>query len=1286
MNVFISSTFKDLLAEREGVRDALRGAQYAPWGMEFFVSEPSYPLDVALRELEACDAVVLIIGFKGGSLIPHDPTLTYTAAEFRRAMELHRPIFVFLKTEDGSWKNHNPPGPIRDALNQFKRSVDACGVTPAYFETVPELQVQALQAFQKWEALGRPGARKTFASHKEFFPPPPGPSGLVRLFDYEQTLHGRAKETQGLNDFLSGPTSVAVLPGRGGIGKSKVLRDWSLTLHGWEAIFLRDGAVWHSEVEKEIPNGSVLIILDDAHRAEHLEKLVALSRHVLGPQKLKLILSSRPSGISRVDSAIARRFDSTEVTRLPTLEKLTFADARSLAEEVLGDAHLHHAPALAAISEDTPLITVVGGRLIARGEIPPALLANEEAFRHAVFYKFVEEYERLLPGGSVEWRPLLDLIAAIAPLRPREQEFLRAAEPFLRHRPDEIVAAFDTLERHGLLLRGGDLVRIVPDLLSDFLLEGACLNEAGEATGYAQAVFAQFRSGYSTNVLRNLSQLDWRISRAKPGVSLLDEIWETINQELENGDAQVRSDVLESVAQAAIFQPVRVMNLVRTAMEREAQPVILYGRWRKDQKDVLERIPLLLRAVAYHSEFTEEAIRRLWTLTKTDKRAPNQYPDHPQRVIRDLASYGLYKPATFNDAVADIALRLVNEPDAFAGSFTPLDIADTLLAKEGEHSESDGLTFSLGSFPLNFRAVSHIRAKALSIVETALSSPVPRTAARAAQSLSNILAPLMPTFGRLPTSEENARLIEERGQALDIITRRARAPLPIPLARQLMSILRRSKRWIANSDLRARADALVDSIPHSNELLAFDALCLRPWDRDLEHADLGDADRAHAEVLSAAVEKFVRMYDKPSGQIQALERMISDAQMFGIDTTQSVAPFVECLCVDHGFLAAFIDYVLGNPIADLGFLVFVVLRALRHQDKAEYRRVGVAAAGHTSPHVSMGAANAVCFGPNLDHPLAEDEAILERLIAHPEPQIRSVAFRGLGRLGKESAFTSRAISLVLGAGIGDSARLAEDACEAFHPHSMGPVLSADQIRRLLTKLVPVSDIDGFYMGHFLSWAARAHPALVFAFTLDRHDFWLGLQQTSDRWLQYQVIPRGSSLTDLHALRESDDYAQFLGHIRDRLVNSEIEAYWLSDLFWAIGVLDITTLMLIDELLHSGDRTKLEAALKLIGRGPRGIALSRPHFAVHLIAACTACANDLGEYSVQVLSANALPRSGMWTPGQPPPGFVDLREKATSLANDFRNVTAGLRLFSEIEAVAVRAIENSLKRDAETSFH
>ena len=59
MRIFISSTFRDLGAERQAAQDTLRRSELVPWGMELFVSQPSEPLDVCLEQVQLSDAVVL---------------------------------------------------------------------------------------------------------------------------------------------------------------------------------------------------------------------------------------------------------------------------------------------------------------------------------------------------------------------------------------------------------------------------------------------------------------------------------------------------------------------------------------------------------------------------------------------------------------------------------------------------------------------------------------------------------------------------------------------------------------------------------------------------------------------------------------------------------------------------------------------------------------------------------------------------------------------------------------------------------------------------------------------------------------------------------------------------------------------------------------------------------------------------------------------------------------------------------------------------------------------------
>ena len=91
--------------------------------MELFVSEPSKPLDLCLEQVQLSDAVILIIGFMAGSLIPESPELTDTRAEFELAQRLGRPVFAFLKTEGGVPVNKETDADKKKALDDFKNAV-----------------------------------------------------------------------------------------------------------------------------------------------------------------------------------------------------------------------------------------------------------------------------------------------------------------------------------------------------------------------------------------------------------------------------------------------------------------------------------------------------------------------------------------------------------------------------------------------------------------------------------------------------------------------------------------------------------------------------------------------------------------------------------------------------------------------------------------------------------------------------------------------------------------------------------------------------------------------------------------------------------------------------------------------------------------------------------------------------------------------------------------------------------------------------------------------------------
>jgi hypothetical protein len=326
----------------------------------------------------------------------------------------------------------------------------------------------------------------------------------------------------------------------------------------------------------EIPATDTVLIADDAHLYDDLDKIIGLISSRAGSEpRLKLVIATRPSGIGRIDEMLARLASSTAVVRFKKLPIISRGATAEIAKEVLGPVYQHLADQLAWVSRDTPLITVVGGKLMARGQITPDLLLNDKDFRREVFSKFHEERTGELPASGRPKNVLLSLIAAVQPVYPDRDNFIPRAAAFLSLRPDEIHDGLDFLETREVVVRGGGRLRIVPDLFADYLLELASIYDDGRSKGYADGVFAHFEKTHFVNLLRNFGELDWRIIHDGKDSQILDEIWSLILKRFQGQNATERRHFLRTVQQIAPYQQERVHRLAnwasRSSMTRVLQ-------------------------------------------------------------------------------------------------------------------------------------------------------------------------------------------------------------------------------------------------------------------------------------------------------------------------------------------------------------------------------------------------------------------------------------------------------------------------------------------------------------------------------------------------------------------------------------------------------------------------------------------------------------------------------------------------------------------------------------------
>ena len=96
--IFVSSTYTDLIKAREEVIKVILSLYQIPIGMEMFSADNDEQWSIIKSTIENSDYYLLIIGHRYGSLTKED--ISYTEKEFDYAKSLNIPIIAFVKNRD----------------------------------------------------------------------------------------------------------------------------------------------------------------------------------------------------------------------------------------------------------------------------------------------------------------------------------------------------------------------------------------------------------------------------------------------------------------------------------------------------------------------------------------------------------------------------------------------------------------------------------------------------------------------------------------------------------------------------------------------------------------------------------------------------------------------------------------------------------------------------------------------------------------------------------------------------------------------------------------------------------------------------------------------------------------------------------------------------------------------------------------------------------------------------------------------------------------------------------
>jgi hypothetical protein len=120
--IFVSSTFEDLKAERELVIKAILEMGHIPVGMEMFSAGDEQQWKLIQTQIDDCDYYIIISAFRYGSL---DGEIGYTEKEYDYAVQKELPVLGFVIEEGVSWPADKvDKNPVKvEKLESFKNKI-----------------------------------------------------------------------------------------------------------------------------------------------------------------------------------------------------------------------------------------------------------------------------------------------------------------------------------------------------------------------------------------------------------------------------------------------------------------------------------------------------------------------------------------------------------------------------------------------------------------------------------------------------------------------------------------------------------------------------------------------------------------------------------------------------------------------------------------------------------------------------------------------------------------------------------------------------------------------------------------------------------------------------------------------------------------------------------------------------------------------------------------------------------------------------------------------------------
>lgn len=991
-------------------------------------------------------------------------------------------------------------------------------------------------AAQRIPLGAHPGDSRTFQTTENYFG---YELNTASTFNHARALRGRTDELnlglEAIRCAAPDESRMVVVTGRGGVGKSRLLIELAERVaESGEAtvLWVRDLESPGPESLNELPAGPLAIFCDDAHRRPDLDRL--LSFVSAREDKTVLVVGIRPHGQDALRSAAFRSgFGKERIVDIGELDDLPTEELIPLVATELDAADKHWAESIVKVARGSTLVALVAARLLRTRRLNPAILAQDEEVHHVVFSNFEDEIYGQVSReiDPAQARRVLELFAAISPVRLATDDEVQRIAQFMGIDPPDLIRTVGTLQEAGVLREHRTGIRVIPDVLSDHILQRT-LVAAGRPTHAEMQILERLGDGVLPDLLRNVGDLDWQLNAddEKQGVDVFSKLWSRFEDAFRMTSNYQRRSYLERLLPVAGFQPERVLTLCEWLAANPENPPEAPPQEAWKPSTVLERIPPVLAGVAQHEAYFKKALDLLWRLGRDDRRDLNPHPEHAIRTLEEVVKYAPWRYVWRQELAVDVLRRWTREVGWSRTVHSPLVVARAILSTSMVEDRFDPRQriITMTRHGVNPNVTRGARDAVIDLLsELALGSEA-RGRIWATEVLLKALDPPDSQFGHVVTNEEE-ELFRFQYEAVFVAVERIARESADPIVRiKLRDGLRWAVRRTGLPWKRTRARALVRRLRETDE-----TEFARAWGRTFRDAlKSWKLTAKDGEELTDRV--AARLAEDEGGAEAVLARLVTEQERFaeaGVDPLPGflLARFAEKradLAVQ--IASSVVHSAPGSAESRFWPWLHLLLLPARRLQPSLYEDLLAAAVNSAQEGLRRAAARSLRWIlPEAQWSEIEQEYV-SALLRDAEASVRAEAVDALNALpsGARGGYLRHVQ-------VGGSADVADvlAANWAYRPAADWPDVDSADIRRILGMLVELPDLGHRHgqIEEMLAAFARSEPLLVLDFVIARvrREAELWAIRTPDFRRSYDAVPYGGFHGIWAALQGSSEHPEIV---------------------------------------------------------------------------------------------------------------------------------------------------------------